>query len=273
MDTKLLVTRYQKLRKSQKLTQKQLAAEFGCTPTAISNLERDGSISVDMLLKYAKKFGVSTDYLLGLTDVKSKNCNIREICSSIGLSEQAAEILLAEKAHQGIKKIEAQEKKILQNIQSEGMNQSDQRQEPSEEELELECKRAICQKHIDNMAYFLSALITDKNFFGLCKKFSDGWRASSLHPYMYGDYSSEEYLNEVQLRMGKEDFERYGGVYAFGFDAYADLPEPLQAQLKQETTERANACYYDCLRYFMLFLNEFTPTTKEAKEDAKKTKS
>lgn len=58
----------QELRKDRGLSQKQLADIFITTQRTISNWENGrNEPPYDMLVKYAKYFDVSTDYILGLT--------------------------------------------------------------------------------------------------------------------------------------------------------------------------------------------------------------
>lgn len=55
------------LRESKHLTQTQLAERMWVKKSIISAYETDARPpSLDMLIKYAKEFNVSTDYLLGL---------------------------------------------------------------------------------------------------------------------------------------------------------------------------------------------------------------
>ena len=57
------------LRLEKNLLQKQLAAELGVTQACIGKWETgDREPSLDDLIKVAKYFAVSTDYLLGLED-------------------------------------------------------------------------------------------------------------------------------------------------------------------------------------------------------------
>lgn len=60
------------LRESKHLTQSQLAERMWVKKSIISAYETDSRPpSLDMLIKYSKEFGVSTDYLLGLESRKS----------------------------------------------------------------------------------------------------------------------------------------------------------------------------------------------------------
>ena len=55
------------LRLSKNLTQAQLAGRLWVKKSIISAYETDARpVSLDMLMKYAKEFHVSTDYLLGM---------------------------------------------------------------------------------------------------------------------------------------------------------------------------------------------------------------
>lgn len=57
------------LREENSLLQKQLANELGVSQVTIARWETGNrEPSFDMLIKIAKYFGVSTDYLLGLED-------------------------------------------------------------------------------------------------------------------------------------------------------------------------------------------------------------
>lgn len=61
------------LRKDKGLKQKELGKEFGVSGAAISSYETGGHLpSVDILVKYALFFDVTTDYLLGLSQVPDK---------------------------------------------------------------------------------------------------------------------------------------------------------------------------------------------------------
>lgn len=57
------------LRNAYRLSQKELAESLHVSKQTVSNWENDNiAPSVEMLLKIAKFFNVSTDYLLGLDD-------------------------------------------------------------------------------------------------------------------------------------------------------------------------------------------------------------
>ena len=56
------------LRKDFNISQVELATYLGVTKQCVSNWENDNILpSIDMLIKLAKFFNVSTDYLLGLS--------------------------------------------------------------------------------------------------------------------------------------------------------------------------------------------------------------
>ena len=64
-------SRIKQLREKRGLIQEILAAELGITQKMLSKYERDVTlIKVDILKKIATYFNVTTDYLLGVSDVK-----------------------------------------------------------------------------------------------------------------------------------------------------------------------------------------------------------
>ena len=75
--------RFKKLRINKGLCQVEIAKVFGVTKQCVSNWENENIMpSVDMLVKIAKFFNVSTDYLLGLSEEHALNT---EGLSDIGL--------------------------------------------------------------------------------------------------------------------------------------------------------------------------------------------
>ena len=74
--------RIKSLREKRGLIQELLAAELGITQQMLSRYERDTSIiKVDVLKRLAGYFNVTTDYLLGLSDVK------RDLTGQIRINE------------------------------------------------------------------------------------------------------------------------------------------------------------------------------------------
>ena len=74
--------RIKSLREKRGLIQEILAVELGITQQMLSKYERDSSIiKVDVLKKLAGYFNVTTDYLLGLSDVK------RDLTGQIRINE------------------------------------------------------------------------------------------------------------------------------------------------------------------------------------------
>ena len=81
------------LRTNKKLSQIELSKKIGITPSQLSRIENGNikNVSCDILMKIAKEFQVSTDYILGLTDISiPKNYDISEL----GLSEDAVRKIL-----------------------------------------------------------------------------------------------------------------------------------------------------------------------------------
>ena len=65
--------RVRELREDQGLTQTQIAKMLGMSQTGYSKYETgENDIPTAILIKLAQFYGVSTDYLLGVTDKKEK---------------------------------------------------------------------------------------------------------------------------------------------------------------------------------------------------------
>ena len=85
-----------KLRKELNLTQEELAQKIGYTRTAISAWEvgRNEPSNADTI-KLAEYFNVSTDYLLGKTDIRNPGKQIDDVLNEamIGMSKEDYEKL------------------------------------------------------------------------------------------------------------------------------------------------------------------------------------
>ena len=77
------------------LSQDDLAREMRVTRKTIYNWEVLGNIPASSVGKLADFFGVSADYLLGLSDVKTQKTDVRAICRQTGLSEKAVQKISA----------------------------------------------------------------------------------------------------------------------------------------------------------------------------------
>ena len=65
----MLNQRIRELRTLRNISQVELASALGVTKQSVSNWENDNiQPSIEMLIKLANFFGVSTDYLLGIDD-------------------------------------------------------------------------------------------------------------------------------------------------------------------------------------------------------------
>jgi len=81
--------RLQDLMKEYKVTQSELAARIGSTDSALSRFisGKTDRISDEHIIRMARAFNVSTDFLLGVTDVPDRK---NYEASELGLSVQAA---------------------------------------------------------------------------------------------------------------------------------------------------------------------------------------
>jgi len=66
---------------------KYLSKTDGKPPTSICG--------IDKLVRIARYYNVSTDYLLGLTDIKTTDIDIKLACKTLGLTEEAAKAIIS----------------------------------------------------------------------------------------------------------------------------------------------------------------------------------
>ena len=84
------------LRTSRGMEQEELASKIGITRKTMNIYELEKNkkgIPTDIIIKIAKVFNVSTDYLLGLTDLESTDITYKKINKVIGLDDDAISIL------------------------------------------------------------------------------------------------------------------------------------------------------------------------------------
>ena len=92
--TDIALNRLQKLIDGSGKTRQQIANDLYCdTSTITKHYKGDRNITTDYLVKYAKYFGVSVDYLLGLSNTPSYDTNLRAVCDYTGLNEKAVNTL------------------------------------------------------------------------------------------------------------------------------------------------------------------------------------
>ena len=56
-------------------------------------LQGNKQLTVKFLVQFAEYFGVSVDYLLGLSDVETPDTDLRSVCEYTGLSQKSVETL------------------------------------------------------------------------------------------------------------------------------------------------------------------------------------
>lgn len=83
------------LMKSRKVTQEALANNIGMKRQTVSQYVNGISEpSYEVLVKIARYFGVSTDYLLGISEAATNEPQIKEICDATGLSSSGVKCLI-----------------------------------------------------------------------------------------------------------------------------------------------------------------------------------
>lgn len=93
MEKRNLPDRYTDLRIEKGISQTELASQLDCNKQYISKIESgERSLSLALLERYADFFNVSTDYLLGRTDIKSTNTTVQDFCEYIGCNEAVVDV-------------------------------------------------------------------------------------------------------------------------------------------------------------------------------------
>ena len=82
--------RLRKLIDDTGLSRQEIADAIGCDVSAITkNYNGRRKVTTDFVVMYAQYFGVTADYLLGLSDVKSGDQDMRLISKHTGLNDEA----------------------------------------------------------------------------------------------------------------------------------------------------------------------------------------
>ena len=103
--------RLRELIESTGVSQAELANSVGVTRQAINSYSLGNTVpNSDVLTDIAKYFDVSSDYLLGLIDIKSNDITVKSICEEIGLSDKSVNLLIYLNR---IKKLEKEARTLL----------------------------------------------------------------------------------------------------------------------------------------------------------------
>lgn len=97
-DTTIHGERIAELRKGMKINQEELAKRIGMSKSQLSRIENGETktLSSNLLMRLAEEFDVSTDYILGRSNVQSRrNYDV----SSLGLSEKAVRQLVTKRVN------------------------------------------------------------------------------------------------------------------------------------------------------------------------------
>lgn len=92
--TDMLDTLVQREKKQKGITQADIAKGIGISTGALSKYLNGLMFpKAEIINKIAKYFGVSTDYLLGVSEVESTKTSIKAACKTTGLSENSVKVL------------------------------------------------------------------------------------------------------------------------------------------------------------------------------------
>lgn len=243
----MLGERYKELRENRKLTQEELAKELGdLSPSTISMCEKSSKhLSIYMLIKYADYFQVSTDYLLGRTNIKSHRHTSHAIEKLLGLNAEAIQILIDPKGERKAKEAKRKEKEYLDTLPKRENNSMsiDEDIASCEKRAELLNDYNDYEEARNNRIEFLDALITDDNFQNLCDSFAMGysqlwWAYMAKHPEAYDKINVNTPLEIRGMNM-------------------KDIAASMRGRITAEGEATAKAYLYDCMQYFSAFLHAY----------------
>lgn len=87
--SKIFSQRLNSLMKNKKIRSVELAKYLGVTPQSVGQFKTEVSVpKVETLIKLANFFDVSIDYLVGRTDIRTTDVNIRNICEYLHITEE-----------------------------------------------------------------------------------------------------------------------------------------------------------------------------------------
>ena len=90
MNNKIIGQRINTLLAINNVKQKELAKELGVADNIVSYFVGGSRTpNIQQIIKISQFFNVSTDYILGLTDVSSTDAELKSICEYTGLNEKA----------------------------------------------------------------------------------------------------------------------------------------------------------------------------------------
>lgn len=99
------------LREKRGIIQEILAAELGITQQMLSKYEKDVTIiKVDILKKLAEYFNVTTDYLLGVSDVK------RDLTGQIRINETLDEYYDMIEVYKRLKRLDKYDQELVWSL-------------------------------------------------------------------------------------------------------------------------------------------------------------
>lgn len=89
--TEIFAKRLKELRLRKDLSLKKLACDLDVTAQSLSLYETgQRTVNIDLLKKISEYFGVSSDYLIGLSDAATNDVDLKAVCDYLGLYEGAA---------------------------------------------------------------------------------------------------------------------------------------------------------------------------------------
>lgn len=93
--TEVFAERFKKLRTDKGLSLQKIGQDLNVTAQSLSLYEKgQRTINIDLLKRIAEYFNVSSDYLIGLSDVASVDTDLKSVCDYTGLNDASIKDLV-----------------------------------------------------------------------------------------------------------------------------------------------------------------------------------
>lgn len=183
-------TRFRSLFDEKGVTRDVLAVKFNTTRQTISNWMNGDTIpDAVSICEIARYFGVTTDYLLGLTDVRTVETDVRAVAEYTGLSEDAVDTL-----NRRLDFINKSSKEFLEN-----------------EDWYLETE------HYRNERIIMSKMISDGTFFSLCEELRVAFETFQVLKKQEKMLTSKEDALEIIAHRNDDEYSKQI-MLIFGYD-------------------------------------------------------
>jgi transcriptional regulator with XRE-family HTH domain len=195
------------LREERGETQQELADAIGITRQSLSRYEIAArTINVDVLGELAKHFNVSADYLLGLTDVRSTEQDMKIACEVTGLSEKAIQNITC--YYKGVTDFYASDAARALLYPDDSVDEIKERSDNALSRLKIIVSDFLESDEFTNLLEHLEAI--DGRIIGIKKEYMKSRKMAEVFPSLSDIETYEDYsMIRLELLDAYEDLKQY----------------------------------------------------------------